>query len=108
MSVVFEDVWPELNQYNIEHYKYKCNGINYTQYLFPDYGYLTNRGVLGKYSFAYVNLGNLSYACQLLKSNYIKIVCLNDSGSVDFFEDNKKTIQETLNRRFPEKSRFEL
>lgn len=34
MSVVFEDVWPELNQYNIERYKYLCNGINYTQYLF--------------------------------------------------------------------------
>lgn len=34
MSVAFEDVWPELNQYNIERYKYLCNGINYTQYLF--------------------------------------------------------------------------
>ncbi len=34
MSVAFADVWPELNQYNIEHYKYLCNGINYTQYLF--------------------------------------------------------------------------
>jgi len=33
MSVVFADVWPELNQYNIERYKYLCNGINYTQYL---------------------------------------------------------------------------
>ena len=34
MSIVFADVWPELNQYNIERYKYLCNGINYTQYLF--------------------------------------------------------------------------
>ena len=34
MSVVFADVWPELNQYNIERYKYLCGGINYTQYLF--------------------------------------------------------------------------
>ena len=34
MSVVFADVWPELNQYNIERYKYVCGGINYTQYLF--------------------------------------------------------------------------
>ena len=34
MSVAFADVWPELNQYNIERYKYLCNGINYTQYLF--------------------------------------------------------------------------
>ncbi len=34
MSVAFEDVWPELNQYSIERYKYLCNGINYTQYLF--------------------------------------------------------------------------
>ena len=34
ISVAFEDVWPELNQYNIERYKYLCNGINYTQYLF--------------------------------------------------------------------------
>lgn len=34
MSVVFADVWPELNQYNIERYMYLCNGINYTQYLF--------------------------------------------------------------------------
>ena len=34
MSVVFADVWPELNQYNIERYKYLCNRINYTQYLF--------------------------------------------------------------------------
>ena len=33
MSVTFADVWPELNQYNIERYKYLCNGINYTQYL---------------------------------------------------------------------------
>ena len=34
MSIVFADVWPELNQYNIERYKYLCGGINYTQYLF--------------------------------------------------------------------------
>ena len=34
MSIVFADVWPELNQYNIERYNYLCNGINYTQYLF--------------------------------------------------------------------------
>ena len=34
MSVAFADIWPELNQYNIERYKYLCNGINYTQYLF--------------------------------------------------------------------------
>ena len=34
MSIVFTDVWPELNQYNIERYKYLCGGINYTQYLF--------------------------------------------------------------------------
>ena len=33
MSIVFADVWPELNQYNIERYKYLCGGINYTQYL---------------------------------------------------------------------------
>ena len=34
MSVAFADVWPELNLYNIERYKYLCNGINYAQYLF--------------------------------------------------------------------------
>ena len=34
MSIVFADIWPELNQYNIERYKYLCGGINYTQYLF--------------------------------------------------------------------------
>ena len=34
MSIVFADVWPELNQYNIERYKFLCGGINYTQYLF--------------------------------------------------------------------------
>ena len=34
ISIVFADVWPELNQYNIERYKYLCNGINNTQYLF--------------------------------------------------------------------------
>ena len=34
MSIVFADVWLELNQYNIERYKYLCGGINYTQYLF--------------------------------------------------------------------------
>ena len=34
ISIVFADVWPELNQYNIERYNYLCNGINYTQYLF--------------------------------------------------------------------------
>ena len=34
MSVAFADIWPELNQFNIERYKYLCNGINYTQFLF--------------------------------------------------------------------------
>lgn len=34
MSVVFDDLWPDLTMYSIEHYTYTVNKINRSQYLF--------------------------------------------------------------------------
>ena len=79
---------------------------NCTQYLFPDYILLTNRAVIGEYSFKYFKTNTPSIVADEIDNGSTKIICINDS-SVKNLKEAKKTINNALERKFPVKSRFE-
>lgn len=81
--------------------------FNYTQYLFPDYGIMTGRGCIGQYSFKYVALNDIPHALNLLKTGQVKVICLNDSGTVDSFGYGKNMVKQAMDDKFPEESGYE-
>ena len=57
----------------------------------------------------YFNLGEKSdQAIQAIKNQKYKLICINDSEVIDDFEGLKKSIIDSFNNIFPDKSSFEL
>lgn len=81
--------------------------FNYTQYLFPDYTLMTNRASLGTYSFRYFSVHDPAFCIEELTNGESKIVCVNDSKGVQDFERSSRLVRDALEKRLPEKSKFE-
>ena len=81
---------------------------NCTQYLFPDYAIMTDRARLGNYNYRYLTTDRVGEIVHELKNGNRKILCINDSSSVDDFQGNMNRINSALACKFPVKSRFEI
>lgn len=80
---------------------------NCTQYLFPDYIIMTDRAKFGNYNYRYLTTDRVDEIVHELKNGNRKILCINDSSSVEDFQCNMNRINSALDRKFPAKSRFE-
>lgn len=80
---------------------------NFTQYLFPIYSLITERGVTENASFRYLSVkGGIEQAVEEILSGESKIICVNDA-SIKNFESDRERLVEVFEKRFPGKSRFE-
>ena len=78
---------------------------NFTQYLFPDYAFMTGHAVEGKIDMTYVRLDN---DCISLNDIDSAVICLNDHCPDKIFDVCKQAISQQFALRFPNKSRFEI
>ena len=106
LKSVCEEVWEKSGDEIMKRCTKFREPFNYTQYLFPVYGLLSGRGVLGTYSFHYFSMRQDSFACEELRNGTSKIVCINDAGTENF-EESSIIIKKVLDKKFPLKSRFE-
>ena len=81
--------------------------FNFTQYLFPDYAVMTQRAVIGRMSLQYATTNDQQLQ-SIIDDCKAKVLCINDSSGIEDFDNALKTVNDCLERRFPEKSRFEI
>lgn len=110
LKTTFEEVWDREE----EKLLFTCNNKfrdkrDLMQYLFKYWQLASgNFKPIGKIG-EYFNLGEKpDQAVQAIKSQKYKLICINDSEVIDDFEGLKKSIIDSFNNIFPDKSSFEL
>lgn len=86
------------------------NLTDITQYLIRYFQLASGKFYPRKYNYGKAfNLDNENkYIIKELEKRKYKIVCFNDSGKVTDFEASKRILNDYLEKRFPEKSKYEL
>lgn len=83
---------------------------NFNQYVFTDYAYYTENLVPVSLHYKYFSIGNGVWGITQYILNPVEtIMCINDSHKLTkrTFENFKKTLLATFQKKFPKKSRFE-
>lgn len=83
---------------------------NHNDYVFMDLNYLAGKYHPARIDFKYfgLNAENLPAICNHIEYSPIRTVCLNDCCNPEDFEAAKARLLESLSRRFPNKSIYEL
>lgn len=113
MDPMLKSIYEEVHNKAENEIQEKCTKFrepwNFTQYLFPDYAILSNKGVLCEdtWSFRYLSLNNIDIACKTIYECQEKILCINDSSNITNYDIAKKQICQALSEKFANKSIYE-
>ncbi len=85
------------------------NKSDLTQYIFKFWQLASGNFKPGKAMGKNFNLGkNLESAVTAIEKQNYKLICLNDSDLINDFEKTKEKINQSFNKIFPDKSKFEI
>ena len=108
-----EKVWEELHEEfdNTCSHRFRSpEDIN--QYTFRFWNMMTGNFYptnFDKYArFVAVNNNNANQICNLIENSSLKLLCMNDSKAVENFEAVQAQINQSFEKRLPQKSGFEL
>ena len=115
MTPMLKSVCAEVHEKAGEEIAGKCSktrrSSNYTQYLFPDYALMTKRARKTGPSphFRFFDTSALNgFSPAKLASTWCKIACVNDAAeNPEEFKTQRQAMLDTLEKLFPEKSKFE-
>ena len=110
LKTTFEKVWEKEYELLDQTSKTKFRSpYDVNQYIFKYWQFCEGNFYPSKLNSKFCKISdNIDYACNLIKSKKYKMICLNDGGVINDFEQAKQKINQSFEEKLSKKSSFEI